>query len=168
MSRYLIMSDIHGRLDTLQKILDKESEGKLDGILIAGDIEVDPAKISEMIYMSFKNPPCPKIYMVRGNCDSGRYGLQDVLATDAGEGHRIFLTHGHRYSVKADNVMLAAVASNNGADIAVYGHTHEPCDENVAGVRCINPGAVCGGYFSHSSYAILAIDAGIVVEHFVL
>lgn len=166
MRKFLVCSDIHGRIDRFRSMLENEPAADLYGILIAGDIESDPGKLTEMIYMGFPGYSNVRIYMVRGNCDYLSCGLGESLMIEAGYGHRILLTHGHRTGVKRDLLTLAAVASNQEADIAVYGHTHEACDEIVNGIRCINPGALCGGYFSGAGYAVISVDdEGVRVEY---
>jgi putative phosphoesterase len=56
--------------------------------------------------------------------------------------HRFFLCHGHRYSLYRDYDTLIAAARNNGADAALFGHTHVPSLDNENGLLLINPGSV--------------------------
>ncbi len=166
MKRYLVCSDIHGRVDNLKAVLNSVKDEEIDGIMIAGDMETSPGEITDLIYSVFASDRIPKVFMVRGNCDYKASGLRDVIFEDSDNGHRIMLTHGHRCNVKSgDNSYLAALASNAGADIAIYGHTHEPADEVLPGVRCINPGAVCGGYFTKAGYCILEVAEKVQVLH---
>jgi putative phosphoesterase len=57
-------------------------------------------------------------------------------------GHRFFWCHGHRYSLYRSYDTLIAVTQNNGADVALFGHTHVPSLDNEDGLLLINPGSV--------------------------
>ena len=78
----------------------------------------------------------------------------------------IFYTHGHLFSVKTGLYDLADAARARGADIALYGHTHEPALTQIDGVWLFNPGALSytrGG--EGPTYGVLTIDAD-KVPHF--
>lgn len=86
--------------------------------------------------------PLLPLVTVKGNCD---------LATDAPEQARmnwdgtvIFAVHGHRYHVKNGLLSLRYAALEQGAHIALFGHTHCPYCEYRDGLWLLNPGA-CGG-----------------------
>lgn len=54
---------------------------------------------------------------------------------------------------------LAATASVNGCDIALYGHTHVMADEVVSGIRLINPGSPsCPRGQNPCSYGIMYLS----------
>ena len=108
--RYLIVSDIHGSLPALDKVLAFYDEKQCDMLCILGDIlnygprnglpeGLDPKGIAERL-----NARADRIVAVRGNCDSEvDQMLLDfpVLADYAllvDRGRRFFLTHGHVYS----------------------------------------------------------------------
>ncbi len=96
------------------EILKKEKG--LDGIIIAGDIEADSDEIRQLA----GDTP---VYMVAGNCDSWWGEDLPSLITIPACGHRIMVTHGHRYSVPYLN-RLAEKAREKKADIVIFGHTH--------------------------------------------
>ena len=56
--------------------------------------------------------------------------------------------HGHTAGVKHGTAALEAIASNRGADIVMYGHTHETDDRFIPGedgkmpLRILNPGSI--------------------------
>ncbi|MBO4459297.1 MAG: metallophosphoesterase [Clostridiales bacterium] len=160
MYRILVCSDIHRCLKDFELTLEAAAkEGPIDKILIAGDLELPPDKVSETIYNCKAFSKTPDIYMVKGNCDDYNCGLKDELVIDGiPGGHKIFLVHGHRYQVKSDLMILAMMAKTKGCDIAVFGHTHIYCDKTAMGVRLLNPGAVLGGYYGIPGFAILTID----------
>ena len=56
----------------------------------------------------------------------------------------IFAVHGHRYHVKNGLLSLRYAALEQGAHIALFGHTHCPYCEFRDGLWLLNPGA-CGG-----------------------
>ena len=66
-------------------------------------------------------------------------------------------------SVKSGIQGAADYAIAKGADVLLFGHTHEAFDEQIDGsaggsVRCINPGAV--GAWYGASFALLEIRDG--------
>ena len=86
--------------------------------------------------------PLLPLVTVKGNCD---------FAADAPEQARmnwdgtvIFAVHGHRYHVKSGLLSLRYAALEQGAHIALFGHTHCPYCEYRDGLWLLNPGA-CGG-----------------------
>ncbi len=128
--RALIVSDTHGKNDNLKKAVKKS--GPFDVMLHAGDLETDSKILSEMA-------GCPS-YFVRGNCDYDPElpGFRIVELA----GHRIFLTHGHRYHVGFGTEKLEYAALEQDCDIAVYGHTHVPGVIKKEDIIVVNPGSV--------------------------
>lgn len=126
--KYLILSDIHGSLPSLEKALRIFNEQHCDMLCLLGDIlnygprnglppGLSPKEIAEKL-----NAMADKIIAVRGNCDSEVDQmllhfpvLQDsMLLVDSGV--RIWLTHGHIYN--ADHKPVCHT------DVLFYGHTH--------------------------------------------
>ena len=68
---------------------------------------------------------------------------------------KIFITHGHTFGVRLSRERLALYAKKAGADIAVFGHTHECCDEYILGVHVFNPGSM--GYYPRT-YGVIDIE----------
>ena len=59
---------------------------------------------------------------------------------------RALLVHGHRYGVSAAQAdWLVYAAREEGAQIAMFGHTHSPFYETVGGVTLLNPGSAGRG-----------------------
>ena len=54
----------------------------------------------------------------------------------------LFITHGHRHSVKSNLMVLSYRAKEVGADIACFGHSHQLGAEMVNGTLFINPGSI--------------------------
>lgn len=104
-------------------------------------------------------------YAVRGNCD-----FPGSMTETTGEtvlcGKRIMFTHGHEYGVKRGTETLERAADIRGADILLFGHTHEPLEryidnEERGGGRfyLFNPGSISYTYGTES-YGIITLDRG--------
>lgn len=148
--RVLVISDTHGFHDNFEKIVDLYAP--VDMVIHAGDV------CGEETY--FENALTCPVVMVKGNCDSGRL-LQSSGLIEA-EGHRIFVVHGHNYEVNGGPWNLTDYAYRQGADIAVYGHTHVPAvsyDEDFK-VWAVNPGSLTSPrqYGGKPSYLIMELE----------
>ena len=76
------------------------------------------------------------------------------------EGKKIFLTHGHLYSVKSqsDYHSLTERAIALGCDCAVFGHTHQEVHTKTDKLTLLNPGSI-----KHShTYGVIEIENGIL------
>ena len=145
--KILIVSDSHGDCVTLNKIVKLNSDAKV--IIHAGDYKKDALEIEQHNQI---------IYSVLGNCDEyrGYYEGEETQEFSLGT-QRIFLTHGHLFGVKRTLTPLVQSAIQSNAQIAVYGHTHIPNIENIAGVLCVNPGSASGKR-GVPTYAILTLN----------
>lgn len=145
--KIFFISDIHGSIYYLKKVLHRYDIEKGDYIVILGDElnhgprnelpkEYDPKTVAETL-----NEYSKKIIAVRGNCDSEvdemllTYPMMDTFSTMFYNNKRLFLTHGHIYN--KDN--LPSISSG---DVLIYGHTHVPLAEKVKGIYIINPGSI--------------------------
>lgn len=77
-------------------------------------------------------------------------------------GTKILLVHGHHYGPPAGrSSRLARSARTNGASIVIHGHSHEPVDESVDGVRVLNPGSASQPRREpHPTVGLLHLDNG--------
>lgn len=126
--KYLLVSDIHGSLPALEKVVDFYHQQHCDMMCIMGDIlnygprnglpeGLNPKAIAEKL-----NAIADEIVAVRGNCDSEVDQmllsfpiLQDyMLLVDNGK--KLLLTHGHIYNKEN--------RPKGNFDAIVYGHTH--------------------------------------------
>ena len=147
--KILIVSDSHGRLDSLMEIWEKEIP---DIVISAGDYSKD---VEELSYIYEES----KYYIVRGNCDYMDHTTEDILEFEI-EGKNIFLTHGHLYGVKTSYDYLRMESKDRDVDICIFGHTHIPYLEEEEMIL-FNPGAVKDG-----GYGILEIDGNRMnIEH---
>ena len=115
--KLLVLSDTHGRKNRIRDVLGMHP--RYDALLFLGDGLRDLDALDELP---------PGLCAVRGNCDGfclvgtgGDTPTERMLCLD---GFKIFMTHGHEYSVKSGRERLLAHAAELDADIVVYGHTH--------------------------------------------
>lgn len=126
--KYLIVSDIHGSLPALDKVLAIYKSEQCDMMLLLGDIlnygprnsipeGIDPKGIAGRL-----NAMKEDIVAVRGNCDSEvdqmllDFPILSTYAVVVDGGRRLFLTHGHVYN--EENMPPCR------HDAFIYGHTH--------------------------------------------
>lgn len=135
--KILVLSDSHSMLEFMRTSIEKV---KPDMMIHLGDFYQDALQMQQ------EYPNIPLIH-VPGNCDRYR------CAPDAAEtlvreicGVRFFLTHGHLHRVKWSTFQLIGDAKKAGADIVLYGHTHQAeCYQDKSGMWVMNPGT-CGYY----------------------
>ncbi len=130
--KILIVSDSHGSNDNLRRVV-KNMAGTMDRMIFLGDAMCQPEVIREIA-------GCP-VDIVRGNCDSFLSGVPISKLIEIGE-HKALITHGHQYGVKMGTDTLKQAARENGADIAMFGHTHQPLIDTSSDVTALNPGSV--------------------------
>lgn len=141
--RLLVLSDSHGYSSRLGSLLMKaESMGPLNGVLHLGDGYSDLDGYALAL---------PSLFRVRGNCDFCCPGDKELVFSCFGA--PLLMTHGHLYQVKSTLSLLTDRAREAGVKAALFGHTHEPYNEDAGGLLLLNPGAACDGHFS-----ILTID----------
>lgn len=130
MTKIIIISDSHGDLDNVRKIMKKEKDA--DAVIHLGDLIGQDEQLKEIC-------KCP-IYKVKGNGDF----LSDNPISDVIEiaGNRIFITHGHHYGVNYGLDKLYYAAQEMECNIAMYGHTHVPDNSVYGGMIIVNPGSV--------------------------
>ena len=143
--KYLIVSDIHGSLPALKRVLDFFHEKECDMLILLGDIlnygprnglpeGLNPLEIANRL-----NAMNDKILAVRGNCDSevDQMLLDFPIMSDylllCDEGKKIFLTHGHLYNEEN--------RPKGKFDMIVYGHTHLWKSENIHNTIICNTGS---------------------------
>lgn len=159
----LIFSDSHGRTRAMKAAIDRQPTPP-DAIFFLGDGLRD---LGDPIFELFP------LYAVRGNCDwfSGYDDTPNERVMQWG-GHTVLLTHGHDYSVKSGCGALLGRAVAVGADVVLFGHTHEPiCERIPAGTLVrggeayprdlwlFNPGSV--GY--DGSFGTLTVRNGVLL-----
>ena len=148
-----VFSDSHGDHEALDELL--ERMGALDAVCFLGDVARDAEHLRERLAAM---PNQPVLYAVRGNTDYySTCTLPWDLLIELG-GVRIYMTHGHRL---VSLMNLAYKAQECGAQVALFGHTHQALCETVQGVLLLNPGSAgnfCRGGRARAS--VLEINRG--------
>lgn len=129
-----VFSDSHGSSDEMLRAV---RDFCPDTIIHLGDGRRD----TEIITREFPDIP---VYTVSGNCD-GDYPEESYKIVSL-DGHKAFITHGHRYGVRFSGLSaLLYAAECCGCDIAMFGHTHEALCTDCGGIKVINPGSIGRG-----------------------
>ena len=145
MKKLLVFSDSHGNVANMAYTVRLEQP---DGILHLGDLVRDAQRLGEQF------PQIPLLF-VPGNCDGRRSDLpQERVFTQ--EGCRIMMAHGHQYHVKMGRSAAESAARQAGANILLFGHTHEPVCEFERGLWIVNPGSA--GSLAAATYAVICLE----------
>ena len=147
-----VLSDTHGDEPSILRALARiRQTGGADMLCFLGDC-VGDLLIIRAALTSWERPPV--LHAVRGNNDVlARY--PDEMLVQAG-GKALLLVHGHLQRVRTHRLQLVLHAQERGADVALFGHTHQSECGFEQGVLLLNPGA-CSG--RQPSYALLTIAA---------
>lgn len=145
--KILVMSDSHGRRDLVEKCIRSNSQAEV--VLHLGDYTGDFSN------MRFTFPE--KMFInVRGNCDFDRE--VPLVRVETFEGVKIFMVHGHTHDVKYSLNAVMAAARKEGAQICLYGHTHESYNKYHDGLYVMNPGSLAYPRgMSSAGYGIIEI-----------
>lgn len=145
--KLLICSDIHGDLDSMQKIIKAYKDENADKILILGDLLYHgprndlPKTYAPKEVIKILNENKNLILAVRGNCDTevDQMVLDFPILADYAllslDGLTVFATHGHHHNTATPPPLKSG-------DILLNGHTHVlACEEFGNGCFYINPGS---------------------------
>jgi len=147
--KVLVMSDTHGYIFNAKQAIDRNPD--IEMVLHLGDYCRDAVQLSQLY-------PDIIFEYVYGNCDIG-IGTISAEKTIEIEGKRIFMTHGHKYSVKWDYNRILAQAKIQNAEVILFGHTHIAVIDNVKNSLIMNPGSISESRSNNpESYAILDIS----------
>lgn len=148
MKSICIVSDSHGRIDNIRKILDVANS--CEYLIFLGDCAGDIYRLRHEIKTN--------VITVRGNCDLlCDYPEQEILDWC---GHRFFITHGNRYRVKSELLSITYAAKENNCDYVLFGHTHMACVEESNGVTLINPGSIAQPRMGECTYCMVSEEKG--------
>ncbi|MBQ6569401.1 MAG: metallophosphoesterase [Clostridia bacterium] len=152
--RILVVSDTHRNESMLRRAVKAQPEAQL--VLHLGDGVDDVDYVAREFYR--KSFVC-----VAGNCDYAS-ALPDTRTMTV-EGKKIFMLHGHTKNVKFGNANAVYAAREAGADILLYGHTHEAFTDYIDGLYIMNPGSLGASYYP--SYGIIDITPGGIMMNIV-
>lgn len=149
--KILVLSDSHCALSFMRRCI----EGvKPNAVIHLGDHFDDGQAMKE------EYPGIP-FYQVPGNCDRYRCppGQPEILIYRIC-GVNLYMTHGHKHSVKTYLGALLRNARAAKVDAVLYGHTHvADCHREEDGLWVLNPGSC--GYYGGSAGLIEVSDGGI-------
>lgn len=159
--KVLFISDIHGSYYYLKKVIDIFEKGKMDHIVILGDVLYHgprnnlPEGYDCQAVLKLLNTYKDRITAVRGNCDAEVD--QMVLEFDVMQSYKevtfnnipFFLTHGHLYDV------VPEVAQGK---VYAYGHIHKAVAKKEDNQYIINPSSISLSKEGVNSYGVLLED----------
>jgi putative phosphoesterase len=150
MKLYIVVSDTHGYLSGIKKIISQYPQAH--GLIHLGDYYKDALVLkNEFPHLEYASVP--------GNCDYVLNAPRELFLEVGGK--RLLLTHGHHDNVKNGTSRLETRALNGGFDAVLFGHTHVPCYKMVSTVHVINPGSpVYPRGSSGPTYALMEIGQG--------
>ncbi|MDR2371399.1 MAG: metallophosphoesterase [Treponema sp.] len=129
----MAVSDTHGHTGSLIAALNWGKKHKVDVLAFLGDGTADLPEAAAAA--GFTAP----LKIVRGNTD-GDTSFPYIETLDFA-GHVFFLTHGHLFGINEGPGALSVAAKSAGCGAALYGHTHIPFWEEIAGILVLNPGS---------------------------
>ncbi len=142
--KYLVISDSHGKVNYIKRIIEKEKDIK--DIIFLGD------GIKDIVVIKAEMPHL-NIYYVAGNVDTNKsIKTTEILNI---KNYKVFLCHGDGYHVKMSLLPLRKECINKGYDIALYGHTHMQYYEYYNGLYLFCPGSVTPSDNPFSCYGII-------------
>jgi len=141
-----VISDTHGDQAAVRQAV--EAVPDADVWLHAGDYSQDAMYLTRLVAVP--------VFAAKGNCDGQTTAKIDEFVKAAGK--KIWLTHGHRYSVKQGVGELVQWGKKFEVEIVVYGHTHLPDNQHYDGLLIFNPGSAAEPRIGHGTCGILDID----------
>ena len=148
--KYMVISDIHGGIYELNKVLDIYVKEHCSKLLILGDLFNYGFDLNREDIVNRLNSMKDNIIAVSGNCDNN---ISDILFDmpyidkTTLNNKVITLTHGHLYSKD--------YLSNLDADIILIGHSHVANIEIVNDKIFINPGSISKSRSGENSFVII-------------
>ena len=159
--RILVFSDSHNYDVNMKKVLNL-NKNRFDLCIHLGD------GCREFEFLAGDYPDIPFV-TVNGNGEDfwGKTRVNEtVLDLD---GHRVLVTHGHKYRVKESLTSLIYRANEQDCDIVLYGHTHVPQnsydpDMGNRGIYIFNPGSISEpGFGRKPSFGTIDVTPGGIV-----
>ena len=177
--KLLICSDIHGDLDSAERVMNAFRKEGAERIIILGDILYHgprndlPKTYAPKEVISLLNKNRDRILAVRGNCDTevDQMVLDFPILADYGllslDGLSVIITHGHKFNTDTPLPMREG-------EILLHGHTHILAAEEFGkGNFYLNPGSVAipkGGnprtymVYENRTFTVKDFDGNTVLE----
>lgn len=148
--KYMVISDIHGGINELNKVLEIYNKEKCSKLLILGDLFDYGFSITRNDIVNRLNMIKDSIIAVIGNCDNN---IKDILfdmeyINKISLNNKIItLTHGHIYNKE--------YLFNLDTDIILTGHSHISSIENINKKLFVNPGSISKSRRGENSFVII-------------
>jgi putative phosphoesterase len=153
--RIAILSDTHGRYQTVETALQLVDAERVDFIIHCGDIDD-----AETVWLFPGNT-----HFVFGNCDLERSAIRQAVHGIGGTLHepfgklefpedKIAFLHGD------DKHLMEQVEHSGDFDFLFYGHTHQAKEHRTGPTRVINPGALHRARVK--TFVVLDLEQGVV------
>lgn len=154
MKRVIAVSDSHGMVSRLRQALWHARErGVIDCAVFLGDGIADWQTVS--LELKADNPQI-RLYAVRGNNDwTSNAPMAECFTVN---GVKFYACHGHQWHVKYGLERLQHAAVEQGARVALFGHTHHSYLASEYGCTFINPGTVCDSGTKSPVYADIRVE----------
>lgn len=137
--KVMCISDIHGNIECLNRVIEMYREENAERLIILGDFSGYYFSSSDFEAAEILNNMAGVIVAVKGNCDSSnadelfKFSLGYLKTIDI-NGKKVTLTHGHIYN--RNNL------PENCGEIFLSGHTHVGSIEKINGKIIANPGSI--------------------------
>lgn len=142
--KYIVLSDIHGSLFYMQKIMNIIEKEEVEKVILLGDLYYHgprnflPEQYNPMEVCKLLNSIKDKIYCVKGNCDAE---VDEMISEFKFDNHlkiiknnkTLMFTHGHKYNI--DNPI-------ENVDVLIYGHYHTGFIKKENNIIYVNAGSV--------------------------
>ncbi len=153
--RIVVMSDSHGRIERIKKVIEEQPKAEL--FIFLGDGTRD-------FHAAMRGVP-KEDWCVCGNCDFGSSDEYQLISYV--KDIQFYCTHGHQWNVKHSLEELIQEAKKKEVKVLLYGHTHEAYYEYRDGIHIFNPGSLGSprGPF-YPTYGVIDIQGkNIVCSH---
>lgn len=150
-----IVSDIHDRLDHLERVFEKCRSLGIEHLICCGDI-------CAPFVMKALGDSHLQVYMVFGNNDGDRFQLSQIANSYPkvklygeyiGDEEDVLILDGIRIGVTHYPFYAKTMVKTGWYDAVFYGHTHEFAKQKFGQALLLNPGEVAG-IFHPPSFAI--------------
>lgn len=148
--KILVISDTHRYQNEFYELLNQIKD--IDYVIHCGDTEGYEDEMEAVCGVPF--------VAVAGNNDFCSYLPRERVLEFLG--HRIFVVHGHTYSVSGGLGRLIEEAKYRECDVCLFGHTHRPTYCTDGNLQILNPGSISlpRQASRRPSYAILELEEG--------
>ena len=158
--KYLIISDIHGSISSLKKVISIFDSDKYNKLFILGDLfysgarNIPPSDYSPLELVELLNKYSKNIIAIKGNCESQvdlsvtKFPIFEIYQDNLCN-KRVAFFHGHKN-------YLETLSKYN--DIIFTGHTHISKLEKDKGVILANPGSITLPKDNNKSFIIFTKD----------